>query len=382
MSDKPTPDWNPRAADVQREPRQAYDRLREHCPVAYSELLQWSLFRHADITHVLHDPATFSSAVSNHLSVPNGMDPPQHTGYRRIIERYFTPVRVDAFEPGCRDIAATLVDALDKNDTTDLMQTLAQPFALHVQCAFLGWPHTLHDTLLSWSQRNHEATLAQDRPALAATAAEFEQLVDDLIEERQKCSAAPDSDVTASLMHETIDGRPLNNKEIASIVRNWTVGEIGTISAAVGILGHHLAHDPDLQQQLRHKPELLPAAIDEILRIHGPLVTNRRVTTRPVEIGGRTLAAGAKLSLNWVAANRDGRVFDDPESVRLDRDPADNLLYGAGIHVCPGMGLARMELQVVMEELLARTATLIPAGDATLAVYPASGYAALPLRIG
>src|SRR5215469_15508540 len=97
--------------------------------------------------------------------------------------------------------------------------------------------------------------------------------------------AGPETDLTAALMHENVWGRPLSNEELASILRNWTAGEIGTISAAVGILVHYLAEHTDLQRQLREKPELLAAAIEEILRIHGPLVSNRRITKLPVEIG-------------------------------------------------------------------------------------------------
>ena len=184
-------------------------------------------------------------------------------------------------------------------------------------------------------------------------------------------------------MNETVWGRPLSNEEIASILRNWTVGEIGSIAAAVGILAHSLAQHVELQQQWRAQPSLLPAAIDEILRMHGPLVANRRVTTRPVEIGGRKIEAGERISLMWIAANRDSRVFADPDRFRLDRDPAQNLLYGAGIHVCPGAPLARLELRVLLEELLERTTGIGPVADQppTLAVYPASGFATLPLWI-
>ncbi|MGE5242181.1 MAG: cytochrome P450, partial [Bacteroidota bacterium] len=214
-------------------------------------------------------------------------------------------------------------------------------------------------------------------------ASEFESFIDDMLETRRQAGATPEDDVTAALMHEMVRGRRLSNAEIASILRNWTVGELGTISAAVGILVHYLAQQTELQKQLRAEPSLLPAAIDEILRIHGPLVANRRVTTRPVSIGGRKIDAGERISLNWVSANRDGRVFEDPDTFRLDRDPAKNLLYGAGIHVCPGAPLARMELRVIMEELLKRTTAIDPAPDKlpTNAVYPASGFAALPLRI-
>jgi len=167
------------------------------------------------------------------------------------------------------------------------------------------------------------------------------------------------------------------------VLRNWTVGEIGTISAALGILAHHLSEHPDLQQQLRTQPSLLPAAIEEILRIHGPLVANRRITTRAVEIGGRKIAAGERISLIWISADRDGRVFEDPETYRPHRDQTANLLYGAGIHVCPGAPLARMEMRVAVEELLARTAGIdfIREQPPTTAVYPGSGFATLFLRI-
>jgi cytochrome P450 len=383
MSDKVEPDWDPRSEEVLRDQRMAYDRMRERCPVAYSEFMHWSLFRHEDIDRALHDHETFSNVVSRHLSVPNGMDPPEHTPYRRIIEPYFAPERMDAFEPVCRDIVAALMRNALAGDEVELMADLAVPFAVRVQCAFLGWPTALHEPLIRWTDKNHEATIAQERQAMSELAREFEGFIDDMVEIRLRTKAKPEDDVTASLMHERVGERPLTHEEIASILRNWTAGEVGTISAAVGILVHYLARRAELQMQLRTDPSVLPVAIDEILRIHGPLVANRRTTTCPVEIGGRKIEAGERISLNWISANRDGRVFEAPDTFRLDRDPAKNLLYGAGIHVCPGAPLARMELRVVIEELLGRTTAIEPAPDKspTNAIYPASGFSTLPLRI-
>ncbi len=265
-----------------------------------------------------------------------------------------------------------------------MIAELAQSFAVRIQCAFLGWPPDMHEPLRLWTRKNQEATLAQDREAMAEIAREFVGYVEQLLRVRREDGVESGDDITASLLRVQVNGAPLRDDEIVSILRNWTVGEVGTIAAAVGILVHFLAEHPDLQQQLRDRPSLLPAAIDEILRIHGPLVANRRITTRPVEIGGRKLDAGERISLIWVAANRDGRVFADAEAFRLDRDPSQNLLYGAGIHVCPGAPLASLELRVLMEELLRRTTLIEPSPDTppTLAVYPASGFAVLPLRIG
>lgn len=377
-----TPDWDPAGPDVTRDQRAAYDTLRERCPVAHSEFFQWSVFRHADVMRVLLDHESFSNAVSTHLSVPSGMDPPEHTAYRRIIEPYFSAERVGEFEPRCRAIVAALIDQVLAVGEVEWMAAFSLPFAVRVQCDFLGWSSALHEPLVSWTRRNYAATLAQDRAAMAAIAREFEGIVDDILAER--ADAAPDEDLTAALMHEKVWGRPLTNEEMASILRNWTVGEVGTIAASIGILMHALVADPALLARLRTEPGLLPVAIDEILRAHGPLVANRRVAKRAVELGGRPIAAGERLSLNWVAANRDPRVFPEPDRVRFDRDPQANLLYGAGIHVCPGAPLARMEMRVVMEEVLARLRELafLPADPPTLAVYPGSGYARLPLRVG
>jgi cytochrome P450 len=137
-------------------------------------------------------------------------------------------------------------------------------------------------------------------------------------------------DVTSQLMRAQVNGTTLTDAELTSIFRNWTVGEVGTLAAAIGIVTRELAVNAALQQSLRARPALLPVAIDEVLRISGPLVSNRRVATRDTELGGRRIAKGQRVSLFWLAANRDPEVFDAPEEVRLDRNPKDNLLYGAG----------------------------------------------------
>jgi len=383
MNDKLQQDWDPRSAAVMRDQRAAYDEMRERCPAAYSDFMGWSLFRHEDIVRVLNDTGTFSNAVSRHLSIPNGMDPPEHTEYRRIIEPYFRPERMEVFKPQCRKIAAYLVQSLLERDEVGLISEFAQGFAMRVQCAFLGWTADMYEPLRLWTQKNQQATLAEDRAAMTKIAAEFEGYVEEMLEVRRAAGAQASDDITTSLLRQQVGGRPLRGEEIVSVLRNWTVGEIGTISAAVGILVHYIAERDDLQQRLRAQPSLLPAAIEEILRIHGPLVANRRVTTRPVEIGGRKIGAGERISLIWISANRDDRVFADSGTLRLERDQSPNLLYGAGIHVCPGAPLARMEMRVAMEELLARTTRIEPIPDRppTSAVYPASGFATLSLRL-
>jgi len=294
MNDKIEQDWNPKSDAVLRDQSTVYDEMCERCPVAYSNFLGWSLFRHEDIVRVLNDPDTFSNVVSKHLSVPGGMDPPEHTPYRRIIEPYFQPERMAAFEPQCRRIAENLIQAFLKHDAVDLISEFADYFAVQVQCTFLGWPTDMHEAVHLWTQKNYKATFAGDRAAMAEIAREFEGYLDELLQVRRMAGAQASDDITTSLMRQQIEGRPLRDKEIISILRNWTVGEIGTISAAVGILVHYISGNADLQQRLRAQPLLLPDTIEEILRIHGPLVANRRITTRPVEIRGRKIGVGVR----------------------------------------------------------------------------------------
>jgi cytochrome P450 len=369
-------DWDPRAPEVLADPIAAYDHMRQRCPVAHSEYLHHSVFRHADVMRILLDHKTYSSQASSHVSVPNSMDPPEHTAYRQVIEPYFSPARMAEFEPVCRAICAELVRALPRDADVEIMFGLAHPFALRMQCAFLGWPAKLHEPLLQWIHKKNVATLSGDSHAIAAVANEFDDTIRALLKSRRAAGDQAPDDATTRLLHETVNGQPLAEEEIVSILRNWTVGELGTMASSIGIIADYLARHPDLQQQLRAQPELVRPANDEILRIHAPLIANRRTPTCPVRLGDRQIQAGERLTLIWASANRDEHVFGDPDEFRLDRDPSLNLLYGAGIHACPGAPLARLELVAMIQALLADTRDITPVQDQPPmpAVYPASGY--------
>ncbi|MDO8121580.1 cytochrome P450 [Isoptericola sp. b490] len=373
-------EWDPRAPEVLADQVSAYDAMRARCPVAHDDYLGWTVFTHQEAVRVVTDHTTFSNVVSSHLSVPNGMDPPEHTPHRRINESYFTPERMAELEPTCRRIAADLVASLPAGPV-DVMAALARPYALAMQTAFMGWPERLHEPLRAWTARNHAATLARDPEALESVALEFDGYIREQLDERRAAGDDAPDDVTTRLLRERVHGLPLTDEEIVSVVRNWTVGELGTIAASVGILVHVLAQHRALQDSLRSDPGPLPAAIDEALRIHPPLIANRRRTTCPVELGGREIPAGERVTVLWASANRDEAVMGDPDEVRLDRDPADYLLYGAGIHECPGAPLARMELRVLAEELLARTTAIRPAEPPTPAAYPAGGFTSVVVDV-
>lgn len=375
--------WDPRSEEVLKDQIAAYDEMRRACPVAHSPYGYTSVFRHADALRIVRDHETFSSAVSRFPSVPNGMDPPEHTPFRQLIEPYFDEAHMDAFAPLCRNVAQKQVQALPVGQPVELMGEFAQIVALELQCAWLGWPDALHEPLRQWTLKNHAATLSRNEQAQAAVAREFDGYIKDLLSVRRNAGAAAPKDITTHLLRNDSMGRLLTEDEITSILRNWTVGELGTIAASIGILVQYLAVHTDVQQKLRDNAGLLPQAIDEILRIHAPLIMNRRVTTKDVELGGHTLPAGSRIAVLWASANRDETVFGDPDEFRPDRDPGLNLLYGAGVHVCPGAPLARLELLAVMQALLAGTQRLElnPHAPPVKAFFPGSGFSSLYVNI-
>ena len=387
----PKPDWDARAPAVQQDQRAAYDRMRHTCPVAYDDYLGYTLFRHEDIAYALAHPEQFSNRVSTrHIAVPSGMDAPEHTAFRAINDKYCTPERMAAFAPACRAVIRTLIAETPRGEVVDIMDGFAQRYAMRIQNAFLGWPEALEAPLTAWIEKNRRATLARDPAAIAQVALEFDGYIHDLLQERRDAGDAAPNDITTELLYDEValpEGRRrMTEEELVSMLRNWTVGELSTVSASAGIVLHFLAAHPAEQQRLRENPAAIPAAVEEIMRLEDPLVSNRRITACPVHIGGRDLPAGSRVTLNWLSANRDEAAFPDAHEYRPERDQSANLVYGAGIHACPGAPLARLELRLLVEEVLAATASIRFADDGTAvsenAVYPVAGYSSVRVVLG
>lgn len=371
------------STQVWEDQRAAYDAMRSRCPVAHDGT--WMVLGHAEVVAAATDPATFSSAVSDRRAIPNSLDGADHATFRRIVDRYLTPERVAREETQCRRHAAAIIDALPRGTTVKTVAELGVPFAVRTQSAWLGWPGDLEAELVGWMADNHAATRSGDGSRTAAVAQRFDDLIHALLEARRH--ADPGTDVTAELMHETVEGRFLTDEELVSILRNWTAGDLGSLATSVGVIVHFLASNPDHQEHLRSLAALtesameLDAAIEEILRIDDPFVSNRRRTTREVELGGERIPAGARVLLNWTAANRDPHVFADPDAFDPSANAADNLVFGIGPHVCPGRALTLMELRVVTEELLRRThrIELSTERPAVRETPPVGGWARVPV---
>jgi len=366
----------------QADQREVYDALRARCPVAHEDGA-WVVLRHAEVVAAATDPATFSSAAGTRRAIPNSLDGAEHAAYRAVVDRYLTVERVAREEPQCRAHAAAIIDALPRDTTVKTIGGIGVPYAVRSQSAWLGWPAALEDELVAWMQDNHAATRSGDRARTAGVADRFDQMIHRLLDERR---GRPPGDVTGELLGEAVDGRPLTDYEIVSILRNWTAGDLGSLATSVGVIVHFLAANPAVQREVRALVEAgdrsgVEAAVEEILRIDDPFVANRRVATRAVELGGEAIAAGERLLLNWTAANRDPLVFGDPDEYDPAGHAADNLVFGIGPHVCPGRELTLMELRVVVEELLARTTWIEPAPDrpAVRETPPVGGWARVPV---
>lgn len=373
--------------------RAEFDAARAACPVAHEDGI-WTLYGHAAVSAAARDPGTFSNAVSTHLNVPNGMDGEQHARYRKLIDRYFTPERVAEQEPQCRAAAELMVRALPRGGRVEVVRGLGAPYAVRVQSTWLGWPRELERELLEWMADNHAATRSGDRARTAEVATRFDTIIRSLIARRRRAAVMGPLDVTGQLVHDRIDGRRLTDAEIVSILRNWTAGDLGSLALCLGVVVRHLAADARLQEELRSlvraedadpagecedpRTDQLEEAIEEMLRIDDPFVSNRRVTRHATVVAGTEIPGHARLVLNWTAANRDPAVFPDPDTYDPARHAPHNLVFGAGPHVCPGRGLSLMELRVAVAELLRATAVIEPDGaEDVRATLPVGGWAAV-----
>lgn len=375
------PAWEPLSSEALADQLGTYDRQRTACALARSPR-GVTLFRHADVVAAAHDPQTFSSALPSRRAVPNGMDPPEHAAWRALVDGFFAPAQIAALEPRVRAIADAVVAALPRGTVFDAVAELGRPFAVRAQTAWLGW-QGIEDELLGWMTDNHAATRCGDTARNAAVAAAFDEIIRRQLRWRRTPDAAASGDPTTALLSATREGQPLSEADIVSILRNWTAGDLASMAAALGVVVWFLAAHPDVQQNLRNRPDDLAPAIDEMLRIDDPFLVNRRVTTRAVRIGEHELAAGTRVYLNWTSANRDEAVFGDPDAYQPARNAPHNLVYGAGIHVCPGRPLATMELVVAVQSLLTATALIEPAPDAApeRETYPLGGWRRVPVLL-
>ena len=373
-------------------PQEAFTALRRerpvwfHPPTAHTPGGEgfWVLSRHADIVAAATDAATFSSHGGGRRDgggtliedLPNGfaagvllnmMDDPRHRHVRRLVAPALSPRMLRELEDDLRRRANAILDDVLARPRCDFLVDVAAELPLQAIARLLGVPQADRHQLFAWAT----ATLDYDdrdlgalsEKAAAAGAAMFaygSQLID---EKRQ----APGDDLLSAVVHGRVPGpdgtlEPLTELELQMFF-NLLVhagSETTRNSLALGVLA--LSERPAAWRRLRGDAALLPTAVEEMLRWASSTPYNRRTATRDVTVGGETIRAGHKVTLWWASANRDEAVFAAPFELDVARAPNPHLAFGHGAHFCLGAALARLEMRVVLEALVARCAAVEPAG--------------------
>jgi cytochrome P450 len=381
------PDWDPLAPDVLENQQAANDRMRTKCPVAHSEFLGTSVFRYDDIIAVTRDPETFSNDVppptafqDRGKSIPLNLDPPEHTVYRQLLNPYFSARRMFDFEPTARKLAVALMEPLIAAGEGEIVEDFSGPYPVQSLCAFLGWDAKDWKQIKIWASDLERAALRNDANLGQRTWNTWKAYIERFIQARR---AEPREDVTSWLLQQEREGAPLSDEVKISILRLLLHAGHGTTAASAGICLLHLACNSELQEELRSSPNLIPGAIEEILRFDGPLVSMPRRATRDTDLRGKKIKAGDKLALMFMAGNRDPEAFPEPERCVINRKGNRTLLFGAGIHFCIGAPLARLELRIALEEFLSRTKNFSLKDGASIRRFrwPENGPRTLPLKI-
>jgi cytochrome P450 len=348
------------------------------------------LFRHADVQRVLADPGTFSSDTVGRLSggrrkAPRGtlllLDPPLHGRMRRLVSRAFTPGLIAGLEPWITEMTGSLLDAVD-TDRFDLVDAFANPLPVTVIARMLGVPTADRERFQGWADQL--LTTDPEDPdsvrRLEETATTIAAYLQTFIDERR---ARPRDDLLGTLVAAELDGERLTDDDITSFATLLLMAGHITTSVLLGNVLLCLDEEPGLFARMRSDRSLVPAVIEETLRLRPPFTRIERVTTGETAVGDTTLAENTLVHLWLLSANRDERVFEDPTAFRPDRSPARQAAFGHGIHYCIGAPLARLEGRIALNALLDRFSSIRVDRDVPLAYHGTNVFGArhLPLRV-
>ena len=347
------------------DPFKIWDDLRVRCPIAHSGRRgsDWLPTRYEDVTTIAHDTENFSSTDvvvipleidrREDLVLPYGFppisaDPPLHTWTRRLLLPWFSHGRVEEYEGLTRGLCRALLDEFDGRGHADAAAEYAQQIPVRVVAHILGVQAELADTFTGWVQDVLEFADDMDRRIHA-----IEELIGYFKSQIEFRRESPGDDLLSFLLQADIDGEPIDEGVVLGVAALILIAGVDTTWSAIGSSLWHLAtHEVD-RERLAKDPDLMPLAVEEFLRAYSP-VTMARVVTNDVDFGGCPMRAGDKVLLNFPAANRDPEIFEDADTVVIDRTYNRHVAFGSGIHRCAGSNLARMELRVALEEWLLR----------------------------
>jgi cytochrome P450 family 130 len=357
------PVYEPFGRETWRDPFPLYAALRDHDPVHRSPHGFWVLTRFDDVWAAARDTATFSSAqgltfrneVAEMGLAPTMvmMDPPDHTRYRRLVARGFTPRQVAEMEDSLRAYVRQRVDALVAAGGGDVVADLAAPVPNWVVSEYLGVPEEDRHQFGRWTEAIVQGVVGGEGPDGATAVIELYGYFTELIDRRRR---EPTDDLVSLLVQADDDGAGIGLEGILGYAFVMIAGGNDTATGLLAGSLELLAQHPYQRARLVADPELVPNAVDELLRLTSPVQGLCRVVTEDVEIRGSVIPAGQRVLLCYGSANRDPRQFgDDAEVFDVGRRIDRFLTFSAGAHYCLGASAARLQGRLVLEELLARS---------------------------
>ena len=361
--------WWPLASEFVADPYPVYRELRERDPVHYSILTQqFVVSRFSDVDRILRDHRNFSNdlqwarssrgSVGTRKKLKSSMlmrDPPDHTRLRRLVNRAFTPRSVSKMEGYIRATAHRLLDEVEGDVEFNLMKALAVPLPAIVIARMIGVPERYLDRFKAWSDhlaRSLEPLLTPEE--VEAVYRSDQELADyhrAIIAQRRR---EPRDDLVSRLVEAEEQGDKLTPDETIVMLRLLLAAGNETTTNLIGNGVRALIRNPDQLALLRERPEMVPAAVEELLRYDSPVQLDMRIATRDLEIGNRRVRSGTMVTMAIGSANHDPERFQRPDELDITRSDQANISFGRGIHHCLGAPLARLEGRIALEVLLER----------------------------
>ncbi|MEZ5680824.1 MAG: cytochrome P450 [Erythrobacter sp.] len=398
-----------------------FDRLREEMPVAWIETQKdhihppfWLVTRYDDVMRMSKDNATFlnnphtvvfslvegiefakkMTGGSEHLVASLvTFDAPIHMKYRKLTQEWFMPKNLRGVEDEIRHIAqATVQRMVDAGPEVDFCKIVSAPYPLHVVMQILGVPEEDEPRMLMLTQQlfgGQDDDLNQSgiknlppeaiTQLVAGAVADFEAYFAKLTAERR---ANPNSDVASTIANAVIDGEPLNDRDMMGYYIILAAAGHDTTSASTAGAMLALAQDPEQWARVKADRSLLGGIVEEAIRWTTPVQHFMRTAAEDTEVGGQSIAKGDWLMMNYVSANHDPAVFENPRKFDAARSPNRHLSFGAGAHQCLGLHLARLEMRVLFETILDRIESIELAGEPARSRSTfVGGLKKLPLRV-
>lgn len=331
-----------------------WDDLRDEHRVFWSPLFGgfWCLTRYADIHAAFQRPEVFSSRMQaipgrEVRMLPITLDPPEHSGYRKLLNKPFSPGSVGALEDDLRALCGQLIEEVTARGECDFIADFAERLPTEIFLRLLGLPRADVDLFLDWNNtllHVHDDVDGAERKRRAG-----EEINAYLAGHIERQGADPGDDLVSLLLASELHGVPLPRDDVQAMSFLLFMAGLDTVTAGLGWSFLHLARHPEHQRRIREEPEVIPAAVEELLRAHS-FVTDGRYITQDVEFAGVPMKAGERIMLPTAAAGRDPAQFPDPLVIDFDREPNRHLAFAAGPHRCVGSHLARLEMRIAMEE--------------------------------